>query len=67
MRIAYEDACTQLHVSAGQPLAAALAAKIISLASDGERDPEKLKLQALASINLTKTSPKTGKISPQRK
>ena len=56
MRKAYEDAFAELRLTADNPLAAALAAEIISLASGGERASDQLKLKAMTA--LAKAKPK---------
>ena len=42
MRRAYDTVCTDLKIGPDDPLAASVAAKIISLSSEGESDTENL-------------------------
>jgi hypothetical protein len=63
MRKAYEDAFAELQLTADNPMAAALAAEIISLASAGERASDQLKLRAitaLAKAKFKRFRPKSG-------
>lgn len=51
MRMAFEDACQQLKISADDPRSAKLANEIIARASAGERDQNQLTQQAIAAVS----------------
>ena len=52
MRRAYETVCADLKIGADDPLAASVAAKIISLSSQGESDIENLIRLCIESMKL---------------
>ena len=52
MRRAYETVCADLKIGPDDPFAASVAAKIISLSSQGESDTENLVRQCVESMKL---------------
>jgi len=51
MTAAYDAAIEKLHLKSTDPLTGKLAATIAALASEGERDPDKLCERALAELH----------------
>ena len=57
MTAAYESALSDLRLGdRGDPLTDVIAKSIITVASTGERDPEKIKVRALNALGVPKTN-----------
>ena len=64
LRRAYDAACAHLKIERDDPLAALVAAKIISLSSDGESDPDTLVRLCVESMKLPRRKFRRRKGSP---
>lgn len=54
MTVAYDAAIARLSIKSDNPLTSELAAKIVALVANGERDPDKLCERAMAELQVVR-------------